>query len=72
MNPLSMLHFTVFLVNLWLMFFVLSRNTKDLLNWVCALILFCIAVWNFAFTFFQASVSHDYAMIWLNISSIGW
>ncbi len=72
MSLLSLSHFTVFLVNLWLIFFVLSKNLKALPNWVCALLVFTIAIWNFALTFFHASVNHDTAMLWLNISSIGW
>ncbi len=72
MNLLSLAHYTVLLINIWLIFFVLSKNLKALLNWVCVLLLSCISVWNLAFTFFQASVSHDNAMLWLNISSFGW
>ncbi len=72
MNLLSLSHYTMLFVNLQLIFFVLSKNLKALLNWICSLLIFCIAIWNFAFTFFHASVNHDAAMLWLNISSIGY
>src|SRR5271157_3264313 len=72
MNLLSMFHFTVFLVNIWMIFFILTKNLKALSKLVCVLLISSIAVWNFAFVFIQNSVSHDIALFWLNISSFGW
>ncbi len=72
MSLLSLSLFTAFLVNLWMIFFVVSKNFKVLSKLVCILLISSIAIWNLAFTFIQGSVSHDIAIIWLNISSFGW
>ncbi len=72
MNLLSLAHFTSFLICAWLFFFILSKNPKALPNRICTLLIICYAVWNFAFSFFQASASDKEARLWLNISSIGW
>ncbi len=72
MNLLSLFHFTAFCVNLWMIYFVLTKNLKVLSKFVCVLLISSIAVWNFAFVFIQSSVSYDIAMFWLNISSFGW
>jgi PAS domain S-box-containing protein len=55
-----------------MMFFILTKNLKALSKLVCILLISSIAVWNFAFVFIQNSVSHDFAIFWLNISSLGW
>ncbi len=72
MNLLSLCHTTALFVSLWLIYLILFKNSKALSNWVCALFILCIAVWNFTFIFLQGPSSHDTAMFWLNISVIGW
>ncbi len=72
MSFISISYFTSFLICLWLIFFILSKNPKELENRVCAMLIGSFAVWNFALTFYITSDSFKYAMFWINISSIGW
>jgi len=52
--------------------YVVHKGPTRLLNWFCASMLATFAVWSLSFMFFQASPTHDAAMSWLSISSLGW
>lgn len=68
-----LLHFFVFLVFLYLIGFILRKNPRALVNWVCALIIFCFAIWSFGMIpFSDVNSSTDTARLGTKISSIGW
>ncbi len=72
MNLVSLFMYTVFLMCLWMIFFVLSKNLKTRAKLVCIVLISSIAFWDLGFTFIQVSASHDIALFWLDIASIGW
>ena len=72
MNILLHLHFFAFIIFLWLIIFILSKNPKAKINRVGALLLLCFAIWNFSYIFMHSVSSKNNAMIWMNISSLGW
>ena len=73
MHMLALLHFFSFLIYLYLIIFVLYLNPKGLINRVCALLIFCFAIWSFATIFISdISFSKDTARLAMNIGSLGW
>ena len=72
MNLLSLAHFTAFLICGGLIIFILAKNPKAVSNRVCALLIGCYGVWNFAFAFMQAADSLKSAKFWENIAVFGW
>jgi len=73
MNIFSFLHFFVFLVYSCLLFFLLWKDKKSLLNRVCAALLTCFVVWSFALIFTDnPNASKDTVRLFDNIGSIGW
>jgi len=73
MSLLELLHFFSFLIYLYLIIFVLYLNPKGLINRVCALLIFCFAIWSFATIFISdISFSKDTARLAMNIGSLGW
>ncbi|HEX3047710.1 MAG TPA: ATP-binding protein [Bacillota bacterium] len=71
MNLLSLTHFTMFLICIWLIYFTLSKNPTATPNKVSALLICSYAIWNFAYMFFHAALSKNHAMLWFNIASFG-
>ena len=65
-------HFLAFIIYVELIGFVLYKNPKALLNRLCALALVPFAIWSFGDTLFQGAPSPGSAMLWNNISSLGW
>ena len=53
-------------------FFVIRKDPKALLNRVFSLVIFCFLVWNFGFICKDYSNNKAIAILWINISSIGW
>ena len=76
MNTLQLItalaSFSAFLVYVFLMWFVLNLNQKELLNKLCALTIASFAVWSFSSTFLHSATSLHTAKLWTNVSSIGW
>jgi len=73
MNILSFLHFFAFLVYLYLIIVILIKDTKSWLNRSCAAFSACLALWSFAYIFVHnLNISKDTAILFDNISSIGW
>ncbi len=71
-NLLNIAYYFSFLICVWLIFFIISKNPKGLANKVCAMLILCFAIWNFSVLFLQNSKSGNEAMLWKNISSFGW
>lgn len=68
-----LLHYTAFLVYVYLTVFVIWKSPRALINWACAGIPACLAVWSFAFIFVHnPEVPKDTAKFFMNIASIGW
>jgi len=56
-----------------LLVFILWKDSKSLLNRVCAALIACFAVWSFTLIFiYNPSVSKDTARLFDNIGSLGW
>jgi len=73
MNILQFLHFFVFLFYSYLLIFLLWKDPKSLLNRACAAFFACLALWSFAYIFIHNfNISKDTAILYDNISSIGW
>ncbi|MDD3641497.1 MAG: diguanylate cyclase [Atribacterota bacterium] len=72
-NILPFLHFFAFLVYFYLIAYLLSKNSKSLLNRVCAAFLGCFALWSLMLTFlFIPGTLKETAIFFDNIASIGW
>ncbi|MEJ2279603.1 MAG: hypothetical protein P8Y70_17960 [Candidatus Lokiarchaeota archaeon] len=63
-NPL-LFTFTIYL---WLVFFVLFRNPKALLNRICALLILTFALWAIGHSFMLGSSTYEEARLADNIS----
>jgi len=73
MNILQLVHFFAFLIYFYLFIFILSKDSKSLLNKVCAAFLACFILWSFGLIFLNnPSVSKEEVILFNNISSIGW
>jgi len=76
MNALQLftvlINFSAFLVYVYLIWFVLNLNRKELLNRLCALAIVPFAIWSFAFTFLHSASEVNVAKFWMNVASIGW
>jgi len=56
-----------------LLIFLLWKDPKSLLNRACAAFFACLALWSFAYIFIHNfNISKDTAILYDNISSIGW
>jgi len=65
-------HFLACILYLLLILFVLYQNPKSQLNQLCALTLAPFVIWSFAYSILLVTISHQAAMQWMNISSLGW
>ncbi len=73
MNFLPFLHFFAFLVYLYLAVFVIYKNPKSHTNRTCAILLVCLAIWNFGHIFVHdLNTSKNIAKLFNNIGSLGW
>ena len=74
MNIFQLLYFFVFLIYSGLLVFLLSKDSKSLLNRVCAALLACFAVWSFGsiFIYYNPHVTKDTVILVDNIGSLGW
>jgi len=76
MNALQLItvltNFVAFLVYVYLIWFVLNLNRKELLNRLCALAIVPFAIWSFAFTFLHSASTVNAATFWMNVASVGW
>lgn len=64
--------FLAFVTYVTLLVYVLRKGPTRLLNWFCALLLATFAVWSLGDTVVAVSLTHDGAMQWLRIASLGW
>jgi len=73
MNIYTFLHFFAFLVYFSLIIIILIKDPKSWLNRSCAAFFACLALWSFAYIFVHNfNISKDTAILFDNISSIGW
>ncbi len=72
MNIYPFLHFSAFLVYLYLIIVILIKDPKSWLNRSCAAFFACLALWSFAYIFiYNPNISKDTAILFDNIGSIG-
>jgi len=72
-NLLPFLHFFAFLVYLYLLLFLLWKDSSSLLNRVCSAFIASLVIWSFGLTFFYVpGILKDTAKIFNNISAMGW
>jgi PAS domain S-box-containing protein len=70
---ISYIHFLTSLVFLTLGLIILFKDIKKALNRICSIVFLCFTIWSFSYTFIQNPlVTAKTAMIFENISSIGW
>lgn len=72
MSFISLLHLFAFLGDIALIAFLISRNYRALLNWLCALIIAAFGIWSLGYFVMPFMFSMDSALFWVNVSSFGW
>ncbi|MDD5311602.1 MAG: ATP-binding protein [Dehalococcoidia bacterium] len=72
MNTIAILHFSSFLADILLIILVLSKRREATLNRLCALFISTFAVWSLFAGLTAIAGSAQEAMIFTNISAIGW
>jgi len=72
MNLLSLMAFTnaCSFVQIGIYFLILNRKAIE--NRLFSAIIFCLAIWNFTYTFFYSAVTAEEAMFWHKAGSFGW
>lgn len=70
---ISYLHFFTMIVYLYLAGYLLAKNSRALVNRVCAAFMFSLAFWSFSMTFaHNLLVSRETAQAFACIGSLGW
>jgi PAS domain S-box-containing protein len=72
-NFFPFIHFTAFVIQIFLVFYLIKKDYKSLLNrsFVCFFIF--LAVWSFGYVFIHNHyVSRETAIFFMNFSAIGW
>jgi len=73
MTILSALFLVATVAYVTLMVLVVVRNPRSLLNWVCAGVLLCLALWSFADVFTKnPRLPVERVRLFANIGSLGW
>ncbi|MBN1688022.1 MAG: PAS domain S-box protein [Candidatus Omnitrophica bacterium] len=73
MNLWSWIYFLAMLFYLSLAGFVVHKNTRSLLNWLCASFILCFALWSFGPIFiYSSNAPKEIARIFYTINSPGW
>ncbi len=73
MSSLPYLHFFCLLTYAYLAGYILYKDPKSPLNKTCAALMTLFSIWNFADVFSaDKDISEDTALLFQNISSIGW
>lgn len=72
MNILSVIHVATFTTYCWLVVFVLSKDSRSILNRSAALLLVSLAWWSLADAFLHSSPTVTLAAAWENASALGW
>jgi PAS domain S-box-containing protein len=73
LNIFPFIHFTVFVIYVFLAIYILQKNSKALLNKFFFVLLSCLAVWNFGLIFVHnLDTTKETATFFMKISSIGW
>ncbi len=70
MNVITVMHFVSFLVYVWLIIYVMSKNPQVRLNLICAFLLILFAFWSLCYGLAGMAATAEHAMLFLNISSI--
>ncbi|GEM_PF-486608 len=72
MNSVTILHFGSFIAYILLIALVLGRRPGYILNRVCALLMATFAYWSLFSALFTMAGTSQQAMLYINISSLGW
>jgi len=73
MSLLPFIHFFTFVLLMYHAVYLFFKNSKALLNRVCAAFIFCFGIWSFAYIFVHNPYySRNTARLFINISSFGW
>ncbi len=73
MSVWALAHFFSCIVNLFMATYILIKNVKRILNWLCATTVFFFALWSFGTTFMRnPAIEERSASIFNNIAAIGW
>jgi PAS domain S-box-containing protein len=69
----SFLHYFSFVVYTFLVFYILYKDRKTLLNVVCSIFIACFALWALGMTFVHnRETSKEAVNFWYNINAFGW
>jgi len=73
MGLMPYLFFSAFLIYLFVIVFIISKNPRGRLNWVCSILLGCLAIWSVSFIFIHnRHVSKQIARQFYDVSALGW
>ncbi|MGA2367855.1 MAG: PAS domain S-box protein, partial [Dehalococcoidia bacterium] len=72
MNIVTMLHFGGFLVDVWLIIYVMSRSPDAKLNRLCALLVATFAFLSLCYGLAGMESTTDKALFFINVGSISW
>ncbi|MCP4130513.1 MAG: PAS domain S-box protein [bacterium] len=73
MSPVALLHYTLFVIYIFLTLFVFLKNKYAILNRVCALLILCFSVWSLGPVLLSnKDISSETARVFSHIGSIGW
>ncbi len=72
MRIIALIHICALTLYIWIAVFVLSKNNRAVLNISCALVVGCLAFWNFGAAFVRSAKTPEAAFIWQSVSSFGW
>jgi archaellum biogenesis ATPase FlaH len=70
-TPFIIPHIVALLVNIYLIFLVLSRNPRARVNQYCAMLIFVISEWVFGVIFMASATSPEVAEKWVKILYVG-
>ena len=71
MNIVTMLHFGGFLVDVWLIIYVMSKNPGALPNRLCAFLIAAFAFWSLSYGLAGMAGTAEKAVFFINVGSIG-
>lgn len=73
MSIWALAHFFSCIVNLFMAMFILWKDRRRVLNWLCAATVFFFSLWSFGTTFMRNPwIEESFARVFNQIASIGW
>jgi PAS domain S-box-containing protein len=72
LNFIPLYHFAAFITCIWMILFIILRSAATREKYISIALICLFAVWSLAYCLIHLSPTLETAMVWVNISSIGW